>query len=120
MASCIWKRSKEQRHSWCGHSTSALPWNCCHGIISRKGGKKAGGNQAYQKVKFDRQIVAVARVHGAHTIYSDDQDLGRFAKNAGLKVVCTWDLPIPPSKAPLFDDLPDEKAPKADRHGPKK
>ncbi len=73
-----------------------------------KGGKKAGFVAPYQKVKFDRQIVAIARVNDAHTIYSDDQDLGKFAKQAGLRVVSTWDLPIPPSKTTLFDDLPDE------------
>jgi hypothetical protein len=85
-----------------------------------KGAKKAGFESPYQKVKFDRQIVAVARVNGAHTIYSDDQDLGRFAKNAGMKVVCTWDLPIPASKTPLFDDLPEEKPGDSAKRGPQK
>ena len=50
-----------------------------------KGGKKAGFEAPYQKVKFDRQIVAIARANEAHTIYSDDQDLGKFAKQAGLR-----------------------------------
>jgi predicted nucleic acid-binding protein len=84
-----------------------------------KGGKRVGG-LPYQKVKFDRQIVAIARVNGALTIYSDDQDLGRFAKSVGLRAVCTWDLPIPASKTPLFDNLPDEKARNADKRQPKK
>lgn len=84
-----------------------------------KSGKRTG-DLPYQKVKFDRQIVAIARVNEARTIYSDDQDLGRFAKSVGLRVVCTWDLPIPASKTPLFDNLPDEKAPDADERGPKK
>jgi hypothetical protein len=88
--------------------------------VRGKGGKKAGLESPYQKLKFDRQIVAIARVNEAHTIYSDDQDLGRFAKNAGMKVVCTWDLPIPPSKTPLFDDLPDEKSADPDKRGLKK
>jgi predicted nucleic acid-binding protein len=73
-----------------------------------RGGKRAGSESPYQKVKFDRQIVAIAVVNKAHTIYSDDQDLGKFASSVGLKVVCTWNLPVPPSKTPLFDDLPDE------------
>jgi predicted nucleic acid-binding protein len=85
-----------------------------------KGGRKAASASPYQKVKFDRQIVAIAKVNGAHTIYSDDEDLGRFAKNAGMKVVCTWDLLIPPSKTPLFDDLPDEKSADSDKRGPQK
>lgn len=75
-----------------------------------KGGKKAGSDAPYQKVKFDRQIVAVAKVNGAHTIYSDDEDVRKFASKAGLKVVSTWELPIPPSKTPLFDDLPEPPA----------
>lgn len=74
-----------------------------------KGGKRAGADSPYQKVKFDRQIVAIAKVNGAHTIYSDDEDLRKFASKAGMKVVCTWDLPIPLSKTPLFDDPPAEE-----------
>lgn len=84
-----------------------------------KGGKKAALASPYQKVKFDRQIVAIARVNEAHTIYSDDQDLGKFASSAGLKVVCSWDLPIPPSRTPLFDDLPDEKPGDTRKQGPR-
>jgi predicted nucleic acid-binding protein len=78
-----------------------------------KAGKKAGTDAPYQKVKFDRQIVAVAKVNGAHTIYSDDGDVRKFAIKAGLKVVSTWELPLPPSKTPLFDDLP-EPTPETD------
>ena len=37
---------------------------------------------------------------------------------AGMKVVCTWDLLIPPSKTPLFDDLPEEKSADSDKRGP--
>lgn len=73
-----------------------------------KGRKKGDSEAPYQKVKFDRQIVAIARVNAAHTIYSDDSDVRRFATRAGLKVISTWELPIPPSKTPLFDDLPDK------------
>jgi hypothetical protein len=68
-------------------------------------GKKGGSDAPYQKVKFDRQIVAIAKVNRAHTIYSDDADVRKFATKAGIKAVPTWDLPIPPSKTPLFDHL---------------
>jgi len=77
-------------------------------------GKKAGSDAPYQKVKFDRQIVAVAKVNGAHTIYSDDEDVRKFAIKDGLKVVSTWELAIPPSKTPLLDildDLPESTVP---------
>lgn len=73
-----------------------------------KQSKKGDSDAPYQKVKFDRQIVAIAKVNGAHTIYSDDSNLCKFAVRAGLKVVSTWDLPIPPSKTPLFDELTDD------------
>ena len=71
-----------------------------------RGGKRGGLDSPWQKVKFDRQIVAIAKVNGSHTIYSDDSDVRSFASKAGLKVVSTWQLPIPASKTPLFDDLP--------------
>ena len=86
-----------------------------------KGGKKAGSDAPYQKVKFDRQIVAVAKVNGAHTIYSDDDDVRKFATKAGMKVVSTWELAIPPSKTPLFDELDDlPEPPTAPQDGKKK
>jgi hypothetical protein len=85
-----------------------------------KGGKKAGSDAPYQKVKFDRQIVAVAKVNDAHTIYSDDDDVRKFATKAGMKVVSTWELVIPPSKTPLFDELDDLPEPTTAPHDGKK
>jgi len=59
---------------------------------------------AWQKVKFDRQIVAIAKLHNAHTIYSDDGDVREIAEDVGIKGVAVWELPLPKSKTPLFDD----------------
>lgn len=59
------------------------------------GDKRGGSDQAWQKVKFDRQIVAIARVHGVATIYADDRGLVGFATMLGMDVVSTWDLPLP-------------------------
>ena len=75
-----------------------------------KGGKRfpASPNTPWQKVKFDRQIIAIAKVHQAHTIYSDDGDMRVIAENSGIKVIPCWELPLPPSRAPLFDSLPPE------------
>jgi hypothetical protein len=74
-----------------------------------KGNKRfpVGDTVPWQKVKIDRQIVATCKVHGAHTIYSDDKDVYAFADVVGIKVVRCWELPVPPSKTPLFDSLPD-------------
>ena len=48
------------------------------------------------KVKFDRQIVAIAKVEGAHTIYTDDDDVIGYAGQAGLKARRTAELDLPP------------------------
>jgi len=60
------------------------------------GDKRGGSDSSWGKVKFDRQIIAIARVEGATTIYSDDSDITRFAKHFGIAVVRVGDLPLPP------------------------
>lgn len=71
------------------------------------GDKKLGSAAPYQKVKFDRQIVAIARAEGATRLYADDHDLVGFAKRLGMDVFSTWDLPLPPPEPlDLFSHLP--------------
>jgi predicted nucleic acid-binding protein len=41
----------------------------------------------WNKIRFDRQIIAIARVHGATAIYSDDEDLISFAEQQGISCV---------------------------------
>ncbi|WP_242183178.1 hypothetical protein [Sphingomonas sp. CARO-RG-8B-R24-01] len=60
------------------------------------GDKKGGSTEAWQKVKVDRQVIAVARVEGATRIYADDHGLISFAQRLGMDVISTWDLPYPP------------------------
>jgi len=48
------------------------------------------------KVKFDRQIVAIAKVEGAHTIYTDDDDVVAYARQAGIRTHRTAELDLPP------------------------
>lgn len=58
------------------------------------------------KVSFDRQIVAISKANGAHTIYSDDDGVRRFAERHGLRVVGTWQLPYPKIEAQRnFEEL---------------
>jgi predicted nucleic acid-binding protein len=45
-----------------------------------QGDKRGGVDAPWNKVKFDRQIVAIAKVAGATTIYSDDLQLRTFAE----------------------------------------
>lgn len=67
-----------------------------------RGDKKSGSTQPWQKVKFDRQIVAIARVAGAMKLYSDDENMKQFASLVGLDTVSTWELPIPEGTENLF------------------
>ena len=59
-------------------------------------GKKLGPKDTKAKVKFDRQILAIAKVAGAHTLYTDDKKLIARATANGLKAVRMQDLPLPP------------------------
>jgi predicted nucleic acid-binding protein len=58
----------------------------------------------WQKVKLDRQIVAVAKLHQSRAIYSDDAHIRSIAEDLGIRVASSWELPLPASKTPLFDD----------------
>lgn len=62
----------------------------------RAGDKRGGSESPWQKVKIDRQIIAIARTRGATTIYSDDEGLAKFAANIGIQVVPSWSMPLPP------------------------
>lgn len=63
------------------------------------GDKFLGATDSWQKVKFDRQIVAIAKVSGEDTIYSDDLGVRKFAKANGLKAYGVHDLELPPEDA---------------------
>lgn len=63
------------------------------------GDLRGGSASPRQKIKVDRQIVATAKVNRASVIYSDDADMARFGQRAGLRVVTTAELPLPPEQA---------------------
>ena len=60
--------------------------------------KRAGSASPWAKLRFDRQIVAIAKANGANRIYSDDEDVIRFAARTGIEVVSTWQLALPAAK----------------------
>jgi predicted nucleic acid-binding protein len=67
-------------------------------------GDKREGSESWAKVKFDRQIIAIAKVEGAERIYSNDADIHRFGQAEGLQVIRLEDLEDPPARTPdLFD-----------------
>ena len=53
-------------------------------------------NATKAKVKFDRQVLAIAKVGGADTLYTDDVSLKSFAERNGFRVILASDLLLPP------------------------
>ena len=78
-------------------------------IHARNAGSKKGKSLAtWAKVKFDRQIVAIAKTRGVTAIYSNDSDVHRICKQENIPVFGVWDLPDPPPKQdPLKFPPPD-------------
>jgi hypothetical protein len=54
------------------------------------------GSGPKAKVKFDHQIVAIAKVVRATTVYSDDHDVKALCGREGLACRGVWDLPPRP------------------------
>jgi hypothetical protein len=71
------------------------------------GSKKGVSLEPWQKVKFDRQIIAIAKVVSSDAILSDDKKLCEFAQSVGVPAQSTWDLPVPSTDPGLFDNLQD-------------
>jgi hypothetical protein len=65
--------------------------------ISSTADKRAAIEAPWAKIKFDRQIVAIAKVNGAKAIYTDDEKLIAFATLHDIPCVRVADLPIPDS-----------------------
>jgi hypothetical protein len=66
---------------------------------------KSGTQAQRQIVKFDRQIVAIARVEGVKTIYSDDKDVKKYSDECGITTVRVEELPLPPPTQMLLTGM---------------
>jgi hypothetical protein len=65
-------------------------------------GDKRGGLEAtWAKIKFDRQIIAIAKVVQAREIYSDDADVRALAMAEDITVIGLAELPTPPEKVQI-------------------
>jgi predicted nucleic acid-binding protein len=80
---------------------------------SKRVNKRADSQAAWAKIQFDRQVVAIAKVNEATVIYSDDEDVEKFAAHHLITVVKTWQLPLPVAKQILL--IPDAPRPNARR-----
>lgn len=58
-----------------------------------------------QKVKVDRQILAVCKVANCETLYTDDANLRNRAEMCGIKALGIADLPVPDSAKQIEMDL---------------
>jgi len=76
-----------------------------------EGDKREGLFEApWTKVKFDRQIVAIALTNGATELVSDDPHIKAIGDRWGMKVISVEELPIPSEliPPPLLAALEDE------------
>lgn len=69
--------------------------------MGRVAEKKAVASSAdtWAKVKYDRQIVAIAKVRGARVVYCADAGLAAIAEKSQIRVVHLANLPLPPEIA---------------------
>ena len=74
-------------------------------LLRERGRPKLRDLETRAKAKFDQQIVAIARVEGVTTIYSDDEGLAGYARRFGLEVEGIADLKMPPARD-LQQELP--------------
>jgi predicted nucleic acid-binding protein len=67
------------------------------------GDKRSGLDKTpWQKIKIDRQIVAIAKVRGAKMIYSTDSDIATLARQSDIAVRHLADIAVPDDDLPLF------------------
>ena len=68
----------------------------CAQAVRKFGIKGKGPANPRAKIKFDRQIVAIAQVADASAIYSDDSDIFSYGKQAGIEVIRSYELELDP------------------------
>ena len=70
-----------------------------------KAGDKREGEKGepWERLKIDRQIIAISIVEGATAIYSADKHIHNQGARWGIEVVSPADLPVPITQTELFD-----------------
>lgn len=66
-------------------------------VAFSKGGKRAGtvSKEPYQKIKIDRQIAAISKVHQTDLLVTGDQNLRAVCKTVGIKTSLVSELEVP-------------------------
>ena len=71
-----------------------------------QGGEKKDLTGSREKIKFDRQIIAIAKVAGATAIYSCDEDIAKLGERYGIDVIHLAQIALPPEAAQTALNLP--------------
>lgn len=74
---------------------------------SKVGGIRAGSTESMAKIKFDRQIVAIAKTKKVSKIYANDRGLISFARKCGIDAVKLNELPLPPEEEQTTIQFPE-------------
>lgn len=72
------------------------------------GDKKDGSTEPWQRIKVDRQIIAIAKVCGATLIISGDSRLRTTAMRVGMEACDFSELELPPSASQTMIDFGSE------------
>ena len=60
--------------------------------------KKLTPTETWAKLKFDRQVIAIAKANAIKAIYTDDTGMSEVAAANAITVHHTWELPLPPQR----------------------
>lgn len=71
--------------------------------------KRGGVDGTWNEIKYDRQIIAIAKVENVSILYSDDRGMKTFGNAEGLTVIGSWELPLPPENPQATFDLEDSQ-----------
>jgi hypothetical protein len=78
----------------------------CAQYLRKHGLKSKDPGNTRTKIKFDWQIMSIAQVSGAKTVYSDDGGIFRYGQKAGIPVVRSFELELDPNDRQLDLALP--------------
>ena len=81
-----------------------------HQLHPKEGKRAPAREQAWQHVKFDRQILAIALVEGCELMLCSDVNLTYAARDMDLRSMDVSELPLPPSAAQRALDLENNDA----------
>jgi predicted nucleic acid-binding protein len=75
----------------------------------QSGSKRGNAKGNWQQIKVDRQILAIARVHGIDTVYTADTDMIAEASRLNIEAIRPEDVPLPPKQGAFpWESAPDE------------